>query len=326
MYRVSTSHPVQALLDEQNTTLAAALPTSLGTGSTTHVTVTLTNNGVLPVTHGQFALDVPSGWTAKRTGTAGPLLLNTGQTSSASYDVKAPATAPPVSAAALSASAKLITIKGATTDTIALSSTLVSPIPSSDRTANTTGADAIFGGSGSDLAIVAAGAGVAPASTSTRGTTPATDSYAAIYLPGAATSSSTAQVTVTAEAATARGAKAGLMMRNDATSPSGSPEGVVLYVTGSKTVAMSWNASGGATVDTSSTATAAQALPVQLRLVRSGSTYTGYYSTDGSTWTTVATATVADAAAAPAQDAGVFQTSGSATAPAEADFSGLSIE
>ena len=98
----------------------------------------------------------------------------------------------------------------------------------------------------------------------------------------------------------------------------------MLYVTGAKTVAMSWNATGGATVDTSSPATAAQTLPVRLRLVRSGSTYTGYYSTDGSTWTLVATATVADTAAAATQDVGVFQTSGSATAPAEVDFSNLS--
>ena len=223
MYRVSTAHPVQALLDEQNTTLASAMPASIATGSSLPVTVTLTNNGVLPVTHGQFALSVPDGWTAKRTGTTGPLLLTTGKSSSATFHVTAPDSAPPISPASLTATAKLVTVKGATTDQIALSSTLVSPLPAADKTANTTGADAIFGGSGSDLAIDAAGAGVAPATTTTRGTTPAADSYAAIYLPGAASSSTTAQVTVDSEAATARGAKAGLMMRNDITSPSGSP-------------------------------------------------------------------------------------------------------
>jgi hypothetical protein len=66
------------------------------------------------------------------------------------------------------------------------------------------------------------------------------------------------------------------------------------------------------------------ALPVQLRLVRSGASYTGYYSTDGSTWTQVATATVAAAAAAPTQDAALFQTAG-AILPSEADFTGLSV-
>jgi alpha-galactosidase len=96
-------------------------------------------------------------------------------------------------------------------------------------------------------------------------------------------------------------------------------------VTGSKTVAMAWNAGAGATVDTSSTASAAQSYPIQLRLVRDGASYTGYWSTDGTTWNTVATATVAASAAAATQDVGLFHTSGDPTTRTEADFTGLTV-
>jgi hypothetical protein len=63
---------------------------------------------------------------------------------------------------------------------------------------------------------------------------------------------------------------------------------------------------------------------VTLRLVRNGSTYVGSYSTNGgSTWTAAATV-IANGQGA-AQDAGVFQSAGSATTPALATFTSLSV-
>jgi alpha-galactosidase len=248
-------------------------------------------------------------------------VIPSGHSVSATYQVTAPKTAPPITSAALTGSDAYTSLQGNAKDTAELDVPLVSPVRSPYLTANTTGANALFGQSGNDFAISAAGAGVAAATTRAA----ATDGYGAIYQHGA-TATSTVETTVTAQAGTARGAKAGLIMRNDATAADGSPEGVVLYVTGSGQLGMAWNATGGATVDTTTptagapTATA----PVHLRLVRDGSTYTGYYSTDGTTWTQVGTATVAAAAAGATQDAGLFHTAASASAT-EAEFTGFDL-
>jgi hypothetical protein len=58
--------------------------------------------------------------------------------------------------------------------------------------------------------------------------------------------------------------------------------------------------------------------PSWLKLVRSGTTYTGYYSSDGTTWTLIATVSLPSASAA--QDVGVFATSHNSGAVGEVDF------
>ena len=66
---------------------------------------------------------------------------------------------------------------------------------------------------------------------------------------------------------------------------------MVLFVSANATIVMAWNASGGRYVDSrfAVPSTTVRA-PVALRLVRSGSTYTGSYSTDrGVTWHAVDT-------------------------------------
>ena len=61
--------------------------------------------------------------------------------------------------------------------------------------------------------------------------------------------------------------------------------------------------------------------PVGLRLVRRGSTYAGYYSTDpGKTWNPVGTVTVAASASHGRQDVGVFHASGLSTWTTTATF------
>ncbi|GAA3434024.1 hypothetical protein [Kutzneria kofuensis] len=53
---------------------------------------------------------------------------------------------------------------------------------------------------------------------------------------------------------------------------------------------------------------------MHLRLVRSGASYTGYYSEDGQTWSTVGTVTAPGQAAT--QNAGLFVVSASSGSPA----------
>jgi hypothetical protein len=91
---------------------------------------------------------------------------------------------------------------------------------------------------------------------------------------------------------------------------------------------MSWNASGGRYVDSRfGLQNVIVHVPVVLRLVRSGSTYTGYYSTNqGVTWSLVDTVTVASAASAGNLDVGVFHASGLSTWTTTATFTDLSIQ
>ncbi len=58
--------------------------------------------------------------------------------------------------------------------------------------------------------------------------------------------------------------------------------------------------------------------PSWLKLVRDGTTYTGYYSTDGTTWKLVGSATLPPATAT--QDVGLFATAHSSGTTSEADF------
>ena len=85
---------------------------------------------------------------------------------------------------------------------------------------------------------------------------------------------------------------------------------------------MAWNARGGAYVDQNYAVPSVIVRgPVRLRLMRKGSSYSGYYSTDrGKTWEPVATVTVAGERASGKQDVGVFHASGLPTWSTTARF------
>ena len=317
LYRVSAPRdPATVLREPPNTTLAVSDQDGQATvGSTSRITVSLTDNGILPIGYGAPTLTAPSGWRVRETGWQLPAgVLGANGTASATFTVTAPASGPPLSTADLAGSARIFGYPAASST---LGVELVSPLHAPYLSANTTGAPALFGQSGTDFAISAAGSGVAPATTRAA----ATDQYGAIYLPGAAGTNATVTTTVTVAPGSGRNAKGGLMLRD---SVSSGPEGVVLYVTGTGAVGMAWNATGGATVDTAAPNTAAQPYPIHLKLVRAGTTYTGYYSTDGTNWIPVASSTVSPVAATGNQDVALFHTAG-ATSPSEADFTGLTV-
>jgi hypothetical protein len=157
---------------------------------------------------------------------------------------------------------------------------------------------------------------------------PPIDSYAAIYEPQRAGTQTSVQVTVTSDPAGGPAGGAGLIERGAMTAPAGSPAAVALFVSGSGAIVMSWNAAGGQDVDSRFVLPGVFVhVPVTLRLVRSGSTYTGYYSPDrGVTFLPVDTVTVAGSASAGNQDVGVFHASGLPTWTTTATFTGLSIQ
>ncbi|HEY3867966.1 MAG TPA: glycoside hydrolase family 27 protein [Actinocrinis sp.] len=332
MYRVTAAktagQALQAAAQAPNTTLAVSAPSAqIGTGGSTTVTVTVTDNGVSPVLGSALRLQAPSGWTVREQGPPLPYVLLTNQSAKAAFTVSAPSSAAPISSAALTASASYLAVGGTKTAQSTLDLALVSPVQSPYSTANTTGAAAVFGQSGSSFAIQSAGTGISPQTTTSRGTRAASDSYAAIYRPGGAGTSATAEVTVTANATSGTAGESGLIMRDDMTAAGGSPEGVALFVSARGAITLDYNATGGAVVDTSVTVPSVTVTyPVALELTRSGASYSGYYSTGGgTTWLPVGTVTVASSAAAGPQDAGVFHASGSATGPSEGDFGGFAL-
>jgi len=151
------------------------------------------------------------------------------------------------------------------------------------------------------------------------------DNYSAIYRTGAVGTAATVEAQVTSTSGFGGYAKAGIMVRNGMTTAGSGPEGVILYVSPSGGIQMEWNSDGNPYIDsvTPGNGTIPATVPVHLRLVRAGATYTGYYSTDGQTWTTVGTATVPGQAAT--QDAGLFVVSASAGSPALIGYHGFTI-
>lgn len=322
MYRISTDQRGAARATPSTVLSVGSTADPVNSGASSTVTVQLTDDGTSPIVAAAPKLALPEGWRVRQLGSARSRLLWPNESTSMRYQVTAPTATTPVSSVTFEASENYLANRQRQQANSSLVLDLVAPVSAPLTTANTTGGQATLGQVSDSFAIVAAGTGVSPTTTTTRGTTPASDQYAAIVSAGAADATAVAQTTVTAQAA-GRTAQAGLQMRN---SMGGSPAGVALYVTGSGAVGMSWNASGGAVVDTASTPTAAQTLPVTLKLVRDGSSYTGYYSTDGgTTWVQVAVTTVAASASAATQDVGIYHDSGTAEVPTEADFTGFSV-
>jgi hypothetical protein len=194
---------------------------------------------------------------------------------------------------------------------------VTAPVQSPFRTAAST--QAYFGQSGTQFAIDAAGADIF------QNGTQASDDYGAIYQPGAASATSTATVHVDAQQNTNPWAKAGLVMRNDLTKNHLSPGYVALVVTPGNGVSLQWDGDGNGILDSFVVAGAGSVhAPVWLRLTRSNTTYTGFYSTDGTTWTQVGTATVGTATST--EDVGMIATAHNSNAQLGIDnFSGFTI-
>jgi alpha-galactosidase len=336
MYRVSaarTPYAVGKALSRTPNTQLSLHPSStvVDVGGTATVTVRLADNAVRSLDQIKLALQAPKGWTVTPAGSQATGRVAHNRPAVRTWKVRAPASGPPISAAVLTATATYHSTAGKRRVSSKDSVSLISPVASSYKAANTTGTTAVFGQSGTSFAIRSAGTGISAASTSSRGAKAASDAYAAVYLPGGAASTSTAQVTVTANPTAGGFAGAGgtgLVERTNVTAPSGSPEGVALYVTSRNAVTMVWNVAGGSVVDTTASTTGVTvAYPVQLRLVRNGSAFTGWWSTDGgTTWKEVGgTATVATTGSTGALDVGVFHASGSAASTTEGDVSGFSV-
>ncbi|MBB5890151.1 alpha-galactosidase [Kutzneria kofuensis] len=145
--------------------------------------------------------------------------------------------------------------------------------------------------------------------------------YGAMYLPGKEHDGSTTVVKIDSQSDTNVWAKAGIMVRNDITNANAGAGHVILAETPGNGFLLDWDSDGDGLLDQQASVASA-VYPAWLKLVRSGTTFSGYYSTDGTTWNLVGTGDVPSAAAT--QDVGVYAISHAPRTTAEVDFSGFS--
>jgi hypothetical protein len=313
LFRISpAAHP--ALLPPA-TTVSVSGSAALTGGQPVTFTETIADNGVDPVQNVRLSLPAPSGWTVTPSSKTTFGSVAGGHTAAATFAVTAPASTSLFQSGTLTATAsyrwhQLFPQQ----DTVSEPVTISPPVLAPYRTfSSATDAPAAFGQSGQEFGISGAGADLFTS----------TDAYSTIYLPGAAASASTIETKVDSTTSLTGLGKAGIIVRNDMTESGSSPEGVTLYASPSGGIQMEWDSNGGDSINSVAppNGTIPEKTPVWLELVRNGSSYTGYYSYDGSGWLTVGTATVPGQNAT--QDAGMFVTSHAAGSPAQAVFSGL---
>lgn len=282
------------------TTLAVTGLAGATAGLPTTVTVSFTNNGVQPVRAARLTLSGPADWRVTPTSPTAFPVVAAGQTVRATFEVTEPVPTHLFEDAAVTATGDYrwdAFFSGRVSSRQVVTSS--PPVTAPYRTFAST--PAAFGELGSRLGIRADGKDVYGNS----------NQYGTVYLPGAAHDGTTATVEVTAQGNTHTAAKAGIMVRNDITNATTAPGFVTVSVTPGHGYVMQWDANGDGQLDAGSSPNGqgkgTTSYPSWLKLVRTGTSYSGYYSTDGTTWNLLATVTLPSAAAS--QDIGVFATS-----------------
>ncbi|MEY9927438.1 alpha-galactosidase [Catenulispora sp. GP43] len=298
-----------------STTLLTTLP-SVGAGQSGTAYSYFTNNGVAAVSDVTLGMKLPAGWTAKPLTATRFGKVTPGHMAISAFRLTAPATlTQPIQTAQIDGTETDHWSGGSESSASAGTVQLVNPPTAPYKAFTSTTAQ--MGQLGNAVSIVGAGADA-------WGTT---DEYSSVYRPGAEHDGSTTVVEVTAQAATSNWAKAGIMVRDDITGVDSSPGYAILAVTPGNGYVLQWDSTGSGHLDSNSSPSnsglGSAAYPSWLKLVRSGSTFTGYYSTDDITWTEVGTATLPGVNAT--QDVGTFMTAhneGSGDS-GEVDFAGF---
>jgi hypothetical protein len=290
---------------------------ALAGGQPATATESFTNNGPLPALDVRLGLQVPSGWSRSATTQASFATVGSGQTVQATFTVTAPTPSGLFSTSAVTATARYTWVRRTPQSLSEQQQVTTSPPVRAPYLtySSATDAPAVFGQSGQEFGISGAGADLYSG----------TDAYSTIYQPGTVGSTATITTEVTSQQGITGFAKAGIIVRDDMTGSGSTPEGVILFESPSGGIQLEWDSNSGTNINsvTPPNGTNPELLPVWLELVRNGSSYTGYYSFDGTGWLTVGTATVPGQAST--QDAGMFLTSHAAGSPGQAVFNGFGV-
>lgn len=149
------------------------------------------------------------------------------------------------------------------------------------------------------------------------------DAYGTAYLANSAVNSTSVTARVDNIDNTNGWAKAGVVLRNSLTGNGSSPGYAVAAATPSHGVCFQWDSTADGYLDQLSCTPSTVTAPVWVRLTRTATQVSAFYSTDGSTFTQVGAAVTLPSMAA-TQDAGVIHTAHS-TAVGSATFSNLQI-
>ncbi|MEU5783535.1 NEW3 domain-containing protein [Micromonospora lupini] len=318
IYQAGPSGPYRGPADERRPPVGAVLtadPASVSAGGATTVTLTVENLGDRPATGVRPSIVVPEGWRAVPTGRPARPTLPGGASTTASWRVTAPASFPaPVSRAAVTATVGFRAEHTSYALNRSLTLTALNPLTSLKGHGSV---PSQFAEADSGYAILTSGADIWQDSGGSF------DEYGAIYADDAAGATTTVTARVTALDNTNSWAKAGVVLRNDLTGSGSSPGYAVLVVTPGNGVAFQWDADGNGYLDSFSGAGGVRA-PAWVRLVRSGDTVSGYYSTNGRDWTRVGQAVTLPGIAA-TQDAGLIATSHASGVTGQYSFSDFQV-
>ncbi len=315
LFRVTKSN--LAGLAPPSTTVTVDGVSTVTAGQPVTATESFTNNGIEPVELARLSLTGPAGWTVTPSSSTTFLKVPAGQTVRATFQVTAPPPSSLFEVTPLTGTAAyqwLLVVPQKATVTV--NATTASPVTAPYQTfSSATDGPAAYAEVGTRFGVSGAGADLYSG----------TDAYTTTYLKGAVGPSSTVETQVASHQNLTGYGKAGIIVRNDMTASGTGPEGVILFESPSGGIQLEWDSNGGTHINavTPPNGTITDRVPVSLRLVRDGSTYTGYYSTDGTTWTLVGTATVP--AQADTQDAGMFITSHVSGSPAQAVFNTFTV-
>jgi hypothetical protein len=328
LYRVTATERGRSLPPSVVFELRAP-PSPVPAGAAAAVTGAFTNNGDRPVSDLDVSLSAPPGWTTTprsvhvadvpagqtvpaRFLVVGPApssgqFLATAVLTATASDVAPPAAASPAGVE------RAVAQRSSGTVTVTVTSAVLAPYQT-------------FSSAGEGHVAFAEQGHVLEISSASTRISDGTDSYSAIYLPGAMAPGTTAEAEVTSQDGMDGYAKAGIMVRNDIGGLSASPEGVVLFESPAGGIQMAWDDNGGRYVTSVAppSGTDLASLPVYLMLQRKrNGSYSGYYSYNGTGWLPVGNADVP--AQSPTEDSGVFVASPGAGPSAVVSFDGFKL-
>ena len=310
LFRVHPTHQVVPGA-APSVTLALNWAPAASDSTTREVTAVLADNGSRPVTNAALALTGPDGATISTKSPTRAPTLKPGGSLQATYIIDLKPSDELFATSDFQAAGSYRfgprTTHLAVGDTITVNHAVAAPYKTF---ASTT---ASFSQSGTRLGIQAQGTDLY---------TPV-DEYGTVYLPGAEHDGSTTTVKIDSQANTSVWAKSGIMVRNDITQAGRSPGYLALVETPGNGYLLDWDSDGDGQLDSQDSAGTAT-YPSWLKLVRTGTSYSGYYSTDDSTWNLVGTIDLPTAA--PTQDVGLTATSHAAGTTGETDFDSFTTD
>ena len=292
------------------TTLTAD-ETALPAGGSTTITLTVDNLDTAQLANLTASVTLPEGWRAEPTGTQLRRTLAPGARTTQSWRITAPSSVDTaVTRQAANVVLDFVRIGMPYSLTSSRTLAVVNPLTS---LASFGSVPSLFGEFESAYTIITGGADI--------WTGP--DEYGTIYQAKAAATSSTITARVTHMDNTDPWAKAGVVIRADLTKAGSSAGYAVMVITPGNGASFQWDADGNGHLDSFSTAARITA-PAWVRLVRTGSQVSGYYSTDGSSWTKVGP-TVTLPGMTEQLDAGMIATAHNSGAAGQFDFSDFSV-